>query len=242
MIKIAIIDDQKPQIELFQALVNDFFSNEIEVLCTYTSPKDAFKTLKNNSIDILFCDIDMPEINGLELLDLIAPYKFKVIMLTGHDTYALSAIKHHVFDYLLKPINVLAISESIKKYNDSLNNTPKNTTIQDAFDDKLIVNGHEKVVVMATKDIVRFEASGAYTTIFYEGNKSVITSKPIGFYEQQLESKGFYKIHRSHLINIKHIKELLKDEGEGVLILSNNEKLNVSKLKKNELVNLLTNR
>ena len=194
MIKIAIIDEQKSQIELFQLLVNEYFANEIEVVCSFTNPNDAYKLIKNYSIDILFCNADLPEINGLELLDLLTPYSFKVIMLSHNETYALGALKRHVFDYLIHPINVLAISESIKKYKEVSKISYKSAFIQDTFEDKLIVNGHEKVVVISIKEIIRLEASGAYTTIFYETDKSLTSSKPIKFFEQILEKKGFHKI------------------------------------------------
>lgn len=242
MIKIALIDDDQKQINLFVNIVKEFFFNEIEIICTFNSPTEAYEKLKKHDFDILFCDVDMPVINGIALLELLSPYTFKVVMLTGHEKYAIQAIKHQVMDYIIKPPSFNNIAESIKKYKTTNSKNIPEPKSNLNLDNNLIINSHEKTVVMSFDDIVRFEASGAYTIVTYNNNKSIISSKPIKFYEQATENRGFLKIHRSHLVNLKHIKELVKHGNEGELILSNDETLTVSKIKQNEIVNLLLNK
>lgn len=239
MIKIALIDDSSDQIELFETIVKTFFDNEIKIVGSFTEASDLVQFLKTNEIDVLFSDVEMPNINGIELLELLEPFAFKVVMLTGYEKYAFPAIKKNVFDYFIKPINVKVIkdfiikfkSEKIKELNNPISNNEENI---------LMVNSHEKLVVIKFEDIVRLEAQGAYTCIIYDKNKSILSSKAIGFYEDILNNKGFYKIHRSHLINTKCIKEVVKSENDGIIMLNNDEKIQISNLKRKELVNLLT--
>ncbi len=107
-------------------------------------------------------------------------------------------------------------------------------------DNLLIINRHDKALFLDIHEILRFEANGSYTDIFLEKGQKISSTKNITFYHNMLEQSRFYKVHRSHLINLNKVKELVKYDGEGVIVMSDNSKIIISKNKKNEFLRTLT--
>jgi len=107
-------------------------------------------------------------------------------------------------------------------------------------DNILIINRHDKALFLDVTDILRFEANGSYTDIFMEKGLKISSTKNITFYFNMLVQSRFYRVHRSHLINLNKVKELIKYDGEGVIVMSDNSKIIISKNKKNEFLRTLT--
>lgn len=114
--KCIIVDDEPQNIAVFEHLCNEFFSNDIEIINTFNVATDALKYINSEKIDLIFLDIEMPELSGFELIRAISDQsKAKIIIVSSHDEYALKAFRHSVFDFLKKPVSITDIRECLNK-------------------------------------------------------------------------------------------------------------------------------
>lgn len=233
-LKAILIDDDTQVIQNFEKLINNYFHDEIELLTCYTDGFEAISFLTQNNVDVVFLDIEMPEMDGFELINLIPKsIESKIIIVSGKDTYALKAIKHFVFDYLMKPISPKDLRACINNVKLSI---LENKKIIDG--NVLIVNRQDKIVFINIESINCIEASGSYTNIYYE-DKQLNSSKNLKHFEHLLELNNFIKINRSYIININSVKEILKYDGEGSIILNNGMRIEISRITKEVLMKLI---
>lgn len=232
-----VIDDNAKAINLLSKTLSSFFKDEVTLLATYNSGAEALKDVLQLSPDIIFLDIEMPEIDGFEMTALLPPsLKSKIVIVSGNESYALKAIKHSVFDFITKPVVLTDLRNCINKLQDLAN---QKETTNPTSPEILVINRQDKTLLIDINLISRVEASGPYTNIYYE-DKKVNSSKSFSHYEEILNSDNFIKLHRSCIVNVKQIKEIIKFEGGGVLLMNDGSKLELSKTKKNELVKHLT--
>ncbi len=204
----------------------------------------ALDYLLNNNVDLVFSDIQMPVLNGIELFKKIQNPDFFLVYTTAFDQYALEAIKLSAMDYLLKPIDedelaktLLKFSELIdKKYlNEKLVSILKNSTENEKkVIEKIPISFQDKINLIKIEDIIYCESNDNYTTFFLLDGSKILSSKTIKFYEEQLQDYNFIRPHQSYIVNKKYIESYNKKEGGG-LILINNIEIPVSRQKK-ELV------
>lgn len=227
------IDDETQSLEFLNKLVKNYFNNEIEILHCYTDLAIALNFLTENVPDIIFLDIEMPQMNGFDFFKLLPEgHKSKFVVISGKEDFALKALKLSFFDYLTKPISLIDLRNCIEKFKKHQAETVR-------FEDNatIVVNRQDKAIFIEINHIYYIEASGPYCNIVYDGKK-IATTKSISYFEDKLNSNQFYRIHRSYLINIKQIKEVVKNEGNGIIILSDNSKLPISKEKKDDFLRL----
>ncbi len=243
-IRCVIIDDEQTGINaLLWELEN--ITIPVEVVATYTSALDAIFDLDYLSFDILFLDIEMPKLNGLELLKNLKRIHFDVIFVTAYDQYALNAYNLDVIDYLLKPVHGDRLLKALNKHilyrkNNLLNN--KIDILSESFQqderfEKLPVSVREGIEFIPICTIIRLESDANYTTIFTAKEKYVI-SKPLKEVERQLEGFPFYRIHRSHTINLNFISKYIRGR-VNKLVMEDQAILPISPEKKEELKNIL---
>lgn len=233
-----VIDDTKSVIETMELIINQFLNSELEIVASYTSASDGLKGILEIKPDLVFLDIEMPEINGLELASLLPiECNSKIVIISGKENYALKAIKQSVFDYLLKPISVSDIKNVVLKLNKEVNILETELEINNNI---LIVNRQDKAVFIELNSISKIEANGACSEIYYH-DKKIGSTKSFKHYEGVLPKHIFLKIHRSCIININFIKEVIKQDGFGYIILKDNSKIELSKIKKDEMLNKLMN-
>lgn len=239
-IKAIILDDDSQSTKFISNLCKEYFSDDIEIKATFNHPQEALKEFNERIADMIFLDIEMPGFDGFEFIaSLPQGTKSKIVVISSFDKYALRAIKNSVFDYLPKPISIKDMRTCINRFNklrlEQMN--PEEETLKDNL---LIINRHDKAVFIEVNDILRFEANGSYTEIFMENGGRINSTKNIMYYEGLLERHNFYKVHRSHLINLNKVKELIKYDGDGVIIMQDNSKIGISRAKKNEFLRTLT--
>lgn len=237
MITAVIIDDEANAIESLQWELNHFKS-EITVIATFTMAVEAKSFLEKNSVDAVFLDVEMPGMNGFELLESLERRKFAVIITTAYHSYAIPAIKAQCLDFLPKPTDEEAIKtciEKIKKYR-------KEHFFIDYFEEalfskmndkdnnkKITINTDGKVMFLLPDDIIYCESDGNYSTIFLENGKKIVLTIKL----KQLEDKltdDFFRIHNSYVINLNKVQEYLKHDA--YVILTNQAKIPVSRQKK----------
>lgn len=244
MIKAILIDDiEQARITFRKDL--DAYAKDVEVIAEAGGVVEGAKLLKQLKPDILFLDIQMQDGSGFDLLDVLADIPFKIIFITASDAHAIKAFRYAAIDYLLKPVDpdelVRAMdrfrkqqfneNEKYKLLNDSLKNHHKPN-------EKLALHSQDKINIVNISDILRCESSVNYTSFFFKDGKKMMVTRTLKDFEDLLNDQGFYRVHQSHLINTRFIREYVKTEG-GHLIMLDGTMIPVSTRKRPEVMKML---
>lgn len=242
----AIVIDDDPFSCLHLQELIQHKTSDLEVIAICNSAEEGMNQIQELCPDIVFLDIEMPGgMNGFDLLKKLPKVNFDVIFTTAHEHHAIRAIHFSAVDYLVKPINTIGLQESIDRVKEkkSIASIDKPEYIEVISDkkrmlDNLAIPTLEGLVFVGIDEIVYCEGSDKYTKVFLNSNKYVLSSKTLGEFEKLLESHGFYRIHKSHLINLNHIKKYIRGEG-GQVGLSDGSILDVSRRRKEGLLKLV---
>ena len=244
MIRAVIIDDEKRSRETLVGMV-DRYCPSIEIIGKAEGCQSGINMIRELSPDIIFLDIQMPDGSGFKLLEELEEYNFEVIFTTAHDQYAIKAIRFSALDYILKPINPYDLKNSIQKYEQKQNKGQINKNIRVLLDNikspevepKIILNTSEGIHIVKTDDIIRCESDDYYTRFFFKNESMILISKTLKQHEEILSEYNFIRTHKSHLINIKHIKSYLKSDG--IIIMSDGSNIPVSRRKKDKITEII---
>lgn len=221
-----IVDDELHSRETTAMMVKAI-DDKIEIVAEINNAKEAASAINEIGPDIIFLDIQMPGMSGIEMLDLIPNYKGEIIFVTAHDQYAIEAFKKGAIHYLLKPLDPEDLEIAVSRVRESLEQRKQKNE-----GNWLSLSTQEGWIVLRKTDIIRCESFRNYTTIVSQNGSHTI-SKSIKEVEATLSSNQFYRIHNSHIINIESIKKILKSDGGNVL-LSNDHLVPISKGKKKD--------
>lgn len=243
-IKTIIVDDEKHCITTLSHLITNHFS-EIELIAAIQDSEKAYDEIIMLKPDLVFMDIEMPVLNGFELLQKINTINFKVIFTTAYDNYAIRALKLNALDYLLKPIDKLELRIAIDKY---INQEFLHTNLQTNQIHKLNAQKQLSTIAISTSeglnfleltDIIYLEASNCYTIIHIKDGTKHLVSKTLAIFEEILDATIFFRAHKSFLINLQHIKKYIRGEG-GEIIMNNKASISLSRNKKQEFLDLFS--
>lgn len=183
---------------------------EIELLGEAPNVDEGFKLINETKPDLLFLDINMPEKNGFDLLEILDDVPI-TIFTTAFDEYAIKSFEYNAFDYLLKPINQKRFTSSIEKifekYSASLPSESKSESAL-SLDKQIFIKDGEKCWLVKIQDVFMFEIVGNYTRVFFENNRPLIY-KSLGQVEEKLPNDVFFRANRQQLININHVKKVV---------------------------------
>ena len=245
--RIVIVDDEQDNIEtLIWELENQDI--ETEIVATFTSSIKAYAYLSSNNVDALFLDIQMPKMNGFELLTALNTIEFNVIFVTAYDNFAIDAFKHNALDYLLKPIHedeLKAALEKLKIELDSkkyLSNKLQNILTNQNVVKKIPLHTKNSIILLELNDLVYLEGNSNYTNIYYKLDgelKRNVSSKTLRSFEQLLDPAVFIRTHRSYIVNRNEIKELFYDEGKAFLKIKDEVTLPISRSQREVVFKLL---
>ncbi len=250
-IKALIIDDEPYACQALVALLNRNCP-DVEVLATCQDPREAARLIALYQPQILFLDIEMPHLNGFALLNELRPFSFEVIFTTSYDQYAIQAIRISALDYLLKPIDAEELKMAVKKYSQrSASYLPQQFDILlsmvqqagsiQAISSRIALPTMEGLQIIATDEIIFCSSSSNYTILSLKGKKTLTISRTLKEIEEMLDPVHFLRVHHSHLVNLREIKTYVRGEG-GTLLMSNGSSVDVSRSKKETLLNRLTPR
>lgn len=232
-IKALIIDDEVRSRTILKRMLSTH-CQEVAIVGDTDNINEAIVLINKTEPDLLFLDVQLKNETGFDLLGQISGVDFQTILITAHDTYAIKAIKWSVTDYLLKPIDpeelIASVRKAINNKNKSVNQ--KTSETEEGSIGLPTING---IKFFPSSDIIRCEAKGTYTEFFFTNNKKLLVSKPIKVYEELLSTHGYFRVHKSHLINLKHVKEYIKGRG-GNLIMTDNSTVIVASQKKDEFL------
>ncbi len=232
--KVIIIDDEILARSIVKEYLQDFPGLELVQECN--DGFEGIKAIQQHQPDLVLLDIQMPKINGFEMLELIENPP-AVIFTTAFEEYAIKAFETHAVDYLLKPFSKERFGKAIQKWQTQNHQERKNTTtdllnssgLNPAQQNRVVVKDNGKVKIIPTATIRYLEAADDYVKI-HTADGVFLKNKTMGYFEETLESQNFIRIHRSYIINVQLITRIDPYEKESHLaVLSIGVKLPVSK-------------
>lgn len=239
MIKALIVDDEPYCCETLCVLLERYCSN-VSVIASCYNAMDALTVIKNQQPDLVFLDVEMPKMNGFEMLNAIPEKNFHIIFTTAYDQYAIKAIKFAAFDYLLKPVDIEELMQAVLKIKDKATHQTKQqiellqqNSMRFAKNqlNKLAIPTLEGLLFYDIKDIVHLEATSNYTIIYFTDNTKITASKTLKEFDELLPENIFFRTHHSHIINLTFIKRYIRGNG-GQIELKNGVVIEVSRRKK----------
>jgi two-component system LytT family response regulator len=242
MMNCIIIDDEKHCIKTLTSLLEKNFS-DVHILTTCTDSTLAFGLIQHHQPDFIFLDIEMPLLNGFDLLSKFEHLFFDVIFTTAYDSYALKAIKYSALDYLLKPIStedLAAAIEKLKSKHESISKaqlTMATAVHNRQLPDTIALPTSEGLNFASVSDIVFCVADGGYTRMHMADMSEILLSKALGDVDELLGEYHFFRIHHSTLINLKQVKKYIRGDG-GEVIMSSGQTLPVARTRKTDFLNV----
>ena len=236
--KAIIIDDEVSCIESLLAKI-ELFIPQLKVVKTYILPQEALKEIHKIDVDVVFLDIEMPNMNGITFAKKANLDNTEIIYTTAYQKYAIDAFRVCAFDFLLKPVDRHELLQSVNRLSEKLKQrTPTNVSKLHARYNKITIHTTKGMLFVPMQNILWMESDNNYTTLHLTEGKSIITSRSIGDFELMLLEFDFYRIHQSALINLQHLQEYIKGDG-GSVILTNGKEIEVSRRRKADLLALI---
>lgn len=221
------------------------YASDFEIVGEANGVVEGAKLLKNVQPDILFLDIQMQDGSGFDLLDLLPEINFKIIFITASDAHAIKAFRYAAIDYLMKPIDPDEMVEALKKFREShIDESAKYALLNDRLknhqkpNERLALHSQDKIQVVEIETIIRCESSVNYTTFFFKNGDQIVVTRTLKEFEDLLSDQGFFRVHQSHLVNTRQIKEYVKSEG-GHLNMKDGSLIPVSVRKRPEVMKML---
>jgi two-component system, LytTR family, response regulator len=244
MIKAIIIDDiEQARTTLKKDL--QVYAPDVEITGEANGVVEGARLLKKIKPDILFLDIQMQDGSGFDLLDILPEINFKIIFITASDAHAIKAFRYAAIDYLLKPVDPDELVAALKKYREHrLNENEKYKLLNETLKNhskphqRLALHTQDKIFIVNIQDILRCESNVNYTEFFFVGGKKLLVTRTLKDFEDLLTDQGFYRVHQSHLVNTKYIKEFVKTDG-GYLMMHDSSSVPVSSRKRPEVIKML---
>jgi two-component system LytT family response regulator len=245
MVRIILIDDEDHIRDSLAKLLNRHCP-QVTVAGTAFSVASGIKAIQELHPDLVLLDIQMNDGTGFDLLQSFSPVEFKVIFITAYDQYALQAFRFSAVDYLLKPVNPVHLVAAIDRasqlirdhFNMQMNALYENLKSVARQDKKIILKTTEQIHLLDLKSIISCESDSCYTTVHTMEGEHIMVAKTLKEYEEMLTGCGFYRVHKSFLINLAHIKRFDKQDG-GYIVLTNDLKIPVASRKREEMMELL---
>ncbi len=225
MIRTILIDDEKDARFILRNLIEKKFATQIEVIAEADDVESGINAIEHHKPDLIFLDIKMPQGTGFDLLSKIPEVNFEVIFVTAYDNYAITAFQCSAFGYLMKPLKEIELKKLISKLSEQYALKNSKSTIQKRVkvlienygDDKkvfkLVLSNVEGFKVVSLENIIRIEGDGNYTRFILENTNSVVSSKNLGEYDELLNDHGFFRIHQSTIVNLRHVIGFRKISG-----------------------------
>ncbi|HLV92625.1 MAG TPA: LytTR family DNA-binding domain-containing protein [Aequorivita sp.] len=245
MTKIIIVDDEVHCTKVLENLISKIHSG-YTITGIFTNPVEGLEFIQNNPPDLLFLDIEMPNLNGFALLDKLLPIDFDVIFTTAYDQYAIRAFQYSAINYLLKPITEKNIVKAISNWEKRRNKTSSEQwrlfqnhyQSQTKNQSQIALPTGVGYQIVEIKNIVRCQSDSNYTNIFCKDENKVLISRTLKEIEELLTDHGFIRVHQSHLVNPQYVKGILKHDG-GSLIMQDDEEIPVSRQKSKQINEIL---
>jgi len=245
MLKAIIVDDEPYCCEILAGMLEADCA-DVNVVNISSNGTDALKAIRQFSPDIVFLDVEMPRMNGFEMLERLSSINFHLIFTTSYDQYALKAIRFSAIDYLLKPVDREELKNAINKVRQRIHiPIPQQLEIlmqkikQPSIPvNKIALPTMEGLQMIPIESIVSCESDDNYTNLKLKNGKKLLVTRSLKDIEESLEQHSFIRVHRSYLVNLNEIEKYIKGEG-GYLVMSDGTTIDVARNKKEALLKKL---
>jgi len=238
-----IVDDEKRARNYLRGILEDQFK-KIEIIGEADGVEAGIKLVNELKPELVFLDVQMQDGTGFDLLAKIDRSKFHIIFISAYDRFAITAIKFSAVDYLLKPVESVDLGLALEK----VNNTKITNEVQNKLD--LLLNNVNKIEKIALPslngiefvridNIIRCESDNNYTNFYLVSKEKIVVSKTLKEFEDMLERKGFFRTHKSYIINLSFLKKYIKGEG-GIAVMEDGSEIPVSRRRKEEFLEVLS--
>ncbi len=244
MPRTLIIDDETHVRETLTSLLQDYCP-QVKIVGEANSVASGIKAIREKSPELVLLDIKMDDGTGFDLLEHFDNITFKIIFITAYEQHALEAFKFSAVDYILKPVNPDKLADAVKRaeklvqqtFNTQLGALRENLAPESKKSKKIVLKTLDNIYLLNTNDIIQCEADSSYTVVETIEDEKIVVSKVLKEYDELLSGYGFFRVHRSHLVNLQHIKRFEKQEG-GYVVMTNNNKIPVSSRSRERLLDL----
>lgn len=245
MIKALIIDDETYSCQALQTLLQRNCPDvEVSALCT--DPRHAAALITEHKPQLVFLDIEMPHMNGFELLASLTPVGFEVIFTTSYDQYAIKAIRFSALDYLMKPVDAAELKTAVETFKQKtapslpsqLDILLSKITQPAKVQARIALPTSEGLQIIPVMDILYCSSSSNYTILTLKEKQKLTISRTLKEIEEMLDEHPFLRIHNSYMVNLNEIKRYIRGEG-GSVVMSDGASVDVSRSRKELLLQKL---
>lgn len=225
MLRTVIIDDESHVRETLQHMLRKFCP-QVNLVGEAKSVATGIREIREKAPELVFLDIKMDDGTGFDLLNQIGNIDFKIIFITAYEQYAIQAFGFSAIDYILKPVNPEKLADAVEKAEKlvqssfiiQLDTLRKNLNTPENKDRKIILRTMENIYLLDVQDIIHCESDGSYTIFDTMEEGRITVSKSIKGYDDLLSGSGFLRVHRSHLINLNHVRRFSRQDG-GMVVM-----------------------
>lgn len=243
MLNAILVEDHPDAAEKITFLLTKYCSDKINLLGHATSGHEGIQLIEDHEPDLVFLDIELGDMTAFEMLERIDPIRFQVIFTTAHDHYAIRAIKYSAVDYIQKPVGREDLLSAIQRaenhpmrlVSEQINHLAQYGQPRAPLPDKIALTTADGLVFKNIEDIIRCESDRMYTNVILKNKEKVVVSKPMGHLEEILAGHQFFRIHNSHLINVRYIQQYVRTDG-GYLVMEDGATIGVARNRKEEFL------
>lgn len=247
-----IVDDENKACANLESVLREYVDPNINILAIANSTIEAEKLISVHNPDVVFLDIEMPDENAFHFLERISPVNFEIIFVTAYDEFAIKAFRLNAIDYILKPIRVTDLRSAVERLKERLRHKQIIATHSISFAElsqqatsnsqfhSMTLRDVDGIEILCFKDIYYVEAHGSYSRFVFrreEKKKEIVSSYPLSYYDELLPNSLFFRIHRSYVVNVRHVKSIQSDSSS--VLLENDVSLPVSRRRFSELLKFL---
>lgn len=243
MIRCILIDDETNALEMMEWLLKTYCP-DVEILAMCNSSEAGVESIKRLHPDLVFLDIEMPNMNGFSMLEKFEKPAFDVIFCTAYDQFAIRAFKYSALDYLLKPVDPDDLKAAIARIQQKQTVPSKEQfelllqsvrQQQKATPQRIALTTGDGMIFVPTSDIIYCEAESNYTSVVLAGGKKILVSRVLKDMDEVLSGPDFFRVHSSFLVNLNRIKKLVRGEG-GYIIMDNDATVSISRSRRQEFM------
>lgn len=242
ILRAVIIEDEENSREALKNMLHEFCEN-LEVVGAAETVASGVKLIVQTNPDIVFLDIELPNESGFELFNYFPKGNFDVVFTTAYEQFAVKAFKSSAIDYLLKPIDIEELKESVEKVRskkESKSLKERLDTLKSNLNNnlhKLALPTSSGYVFVALDEIVRCEAQGGYTKFYFQEGQNYLVTRTLGLYENLLVESNFFRINRTDLVNLNFVSKYIRQK-RPVILLSDGVELSLSESRKQKFLEL----
>jgi two-component system, LytTR family, response regulator len=245
MIRCVLIDDESNSLEMMEWLLKTYCPDVvIEAMCN--SASNGIEAINRHKPDVVFLDIEMPHMNGFDMLEQFDKLTFDVVFCTAYDQFAIKAFRYSALNYLLKPVDPEDLKETIRRLEEK-KASPSKEQIELLFQNikqttrstvqRIALTTGDGMIFVPTKDIMYCQAESNYTSVVLAGGKKVLVSKVLKDIDEALSGPDFFRIHNSYLVNMNHISKFVRGDG-GYVVMEDGTTVSISRSRRQEFMDM----